>query len=132
MKLSSYMTRTEKERITLMLKIGCLACKDERQRLENPSWFTLRPEVHHLIEGSRRLGHRYTIPLCPAHHRGQWTEEQRDYWKALKIENRPSIAESRKSFYARYGTEHAMWEKVQNTLAQPIAWPVSKIFKRAS
>ena len=126
------MTRSEKARINLMLHIGCMACKTERTLVDGVAWASVRPEVHHLIEGSRRLGHRYTIPLCPGHHRGEWTEEQRDYWEALKITNRPSIAEGRKSFYARYGSEHAMWEIVQNTLAQPISWPQSKVFKRAS
>lgn len=41
---------------------GCVACLIDR--------VPPRPaEVHHILSGGRRIGHLFTIPLCPGHHR---------------------------------------------------------------
>lgn len=41
---------------------GCVACLIDR--------VPPRPaEVHHILRGGRRIGHLFTIPLCPGHHR---------------------------------------------------------------
>lgn len=43
--------------------IGCVAC-----------YLLGRPDtpydVHHQLDGGKRIGHFATVPLCPAHHRG--------------------------------------------------------------
>ena len=44
-------------------EIGCICCR----RLGHKN---NRVEVHHLVEGKRRLGDDHTIPLCAYHHRG--------------------------------------------------------------
>ncbi len=57
-------TKAERRRMdTLKHDVGCIAC-----RLEGFSYVT--PDIHHLLDGGRRRGHAYTIPLCPWHHRG--------------------------------------------------------------
>lgn len=41
-------------------------------------------EVHHLVSGGRRLGHLFTIGLCPVHHRSGRDDEiatSRHPWK---------------------------------------------------
>jgi hypothetical protein len=41
--------------------LGCIACRKEGN---------YRPAaVHHIVQGGRRLGHMFTLPLCdPGHH----------------------------------------------------------------
>lgn len=56
-------TILEARRIDNFRLIGCVAC-----------WMLGWPEtpydVHHQLEGGKRMGHFWTVPLCPAHHRG--------------------------------------------------------------
>ena len=59
--------KAELERWDAFMRVGCVACY---------LWHRYSvPEVHHLLSGTRRRGHRYTIPLCPAHHRGVGHDE---------------------------------------------------------
>lgn len=66
---------------------GCIACRIDGLGFTPPA-------VHHILRGGRRLGHRYTLPLCdPGHHQGGEAKGMvsRHPWKAR--------------FEARYGTE---------------------------
>jgi hypothetical protein len=113
-------TRAESARITLMLEIlDCAACIVEM----TIGWPKARPECHHIVEGNRRLGHWYTIPLCAGHHRGAWTTEQRKFLGQGPV----ALSDGRKLFVARYGTERNMWVWTQLQLNMPLtAWPTSK------
>lgn len=112
-------TKAEQARIEKMLALGCSACA------ELCLWMTA--EVHHILDGDRRLGHWYTLPLCPGHHRNVWLADQ-----ALVIakEMMVSIAHGRKEFIRHYSDERAMWERVQRKLKLPTDWPGSKILPR--
>jgi len=77
-----------------------------------------------------RLGHAFTLPLCAGHHRGQWTEPQRQFWRGVGTP--ASIAAGRKIFNKRYGTEYELYLVVQKDLMLAADWPASKVFKRAS
>jgi hypothetical protein len=55
-------TLEEKSWMAFIKEFGCIAClMDDRGYVE--------PAVHHIIDGQRRLGHLFTLPLCqPGHH----------------------------------------------------------------
>jgi uncharacterized protein YodC (DUF2158 family) len=96
------MTKSERARIEAMMKLGCVYCV----------WFDRfvpAQECHHIVEGNRRLGHWYTIPLC------------RDDHANINALTNP-----------RNGgpSERDLWEVVQITLELPSDWPESKILPR--
>lgn len=54
-------TKAETEWMDKIVAYGCIAC-----RLDG---FGQRPAaVHHMLRGGRRIGHLFTLPLCPDHH----------------------------------------------------------------
>ncbi len=113
------MTKLESQRIARMMRLGCIAC----------AWIDvihIAQECHHLLDGGRRMGHSYTIPLCMGHHRGIWSAEQREVLGGLCV----AISDSQKFFSAVYPTERLLWEMVQIRLKLPLLWPVSKIVPR--
>lgn len=114
-------TKYEQERIEAMLRLGCVCCA----RLGIPN---VASEVHHLVEGNRRLGHYYSLPCCPGHHRGAWTPEQR---QCIPEGERVAISDGRKLFVNVYGSERFLWTLVQKRLKLPALWPVSKIIPRS-
>lgn len=119
-------TREEKRRMDLMVQLPCRACIQEP-----PGWPRARSCVQHIVEGNRRMGHLYTIPLCAGHHQGRWTRAQRHFMDSSVIEMRAvALSDGSKLFVARYGTERDMWEETQLELDLPVIWPESKIFKR--
>ena len=121
-------TKAEKARFRAMLSLDCVACRIESSK--HWSWQSSAPEVHHLLRGNR-LGHSFSIPLCPGHHRGAWTPAQKAFWKAEAI-SPASIANGTKIFERRYGSQYDLWLVVQKQLMLPADWPESKIFKRIS
>lgn len=119
-------TREEKRRMDLIVKMDCRACVKEP-----PGWPKARSCVQHIVEGNRRLGHLYTIPLCAGHHQGIWTRVQRHYIDSNVIEMRPvALSDGSKLFVARYGAERDLWEETQLELDLPVIWPESKILPR--
>ncbi len=56
-------TKEEAEWMDRIVRLGCIVCWNEGRRGEPP-------DVHHILSGGRRMGHLFTIPLCPGHHRG--------------------------------------------------------------
>lgn len=77
-------TKMEREWMARVAELGCVACKQDRH--ETPCC------VHHIIDGNRRLGHLFTIGLCPEHHKSDGRHV-------------PSIHNQRRTFVQRYGTE---------------------------
>ncbi len=53
----------DQRRYDLLQQIGCIACSREGAGYA-------APDCHHIVEGNKRLGDEYTLPLCPWHHRG--------------------------------------------------------------
>ncbi len=119
----------EQRRISLMMQLGCVACA----LLGTPNLeYT---ECHHIVEGNKRLGHLYTIPLCAGHHRGIWTCEQYEWIPVTKLVSITmtlglSTRSNRRNFVAAYRPERDLWERVQNKLGLPLTWPASKIVPR--
>lgn len=94
----------EAKRISRFALIGCVACR----QLGN---FGEPYDVHHLVEGYR-LGHRFTIPLCPWHHRGV------ECTPGDKLKG-PSLARSKRAFVERFGTERELLAEVDELLGYP-------------
>ena len=78
-------TKAEREWMDWIVSLGCIACRKDGIT-DSPA------SVHHLVQGNRRLGHMFTLPLCPPHHQGDGREV-------------PSVHFSKRTFVARYGTE---------------------------
>jgi hypothetical protein len=74
---------------------GCIACRKDGH--DTPA------SVHHIVQGNRRLGHLFTIGLCPEHH---------------KSDGRivPSIHNQRRQFVHRYGSELELLAELQVAL----------------
>lgn len=108
-------TKYETERIEAMKRLGCVACA----ALGVPNLNAL--ELHHILDGGKRMGHWFTIFLCRGHHQGDWSAAQH-----VEDEHRVAISDGRKRFRLIYGTERSLWERVQTKLKLTKAWPVSK------
>lgn len=111
----------ERSRIDRMLRLGCIVCR----HFSNDS----QAEVHHLTDGGRRLGHWYTLPLCPGHHRGVWCGHRKGC--CLKDPGH-SIESGRRVFEQAYGSQRVLWEEVQQFLGLEAKWPDSKITSRVA
>lgn len=80
-------TADEKRWMDAITAYGCIACRMDGLGV-------VPPAVHHILRGGRRIGHRFTLPLCdPGHHQGgaERGMVSRHPWKAR--------------FEQRYGTE---------------------------
>ena len=78
-------TRIEREWMNRLQSLGCVACRQDGIS-DTPG------EIHHIVQGNRRLGHLFTLLLCPPHHRGDGRQV-------------PSVHFSKRTFTAKYGTE---------------------------
>ncbi len=64
------MTKEERAWVDMIKRNGCILCHErgfEQQDNDNGPM----AEAHHLLSGSRRIGHMHTVGLCAHHHRGQ-------------------------------------------------------------
>lgn len=104
--MSKAPTKAEQRRFLDLQEIGCMACRIEGSPGE-PS------DIHHLVEGGKRLGHSYTIPLCPWHHRGISELPA----NVATHQFGPSLARSKRAFVERYGTERALLRKANKLLS---------------
>ena len=77
--------KIEREWIDRLQSLGCVACEIDGID-DTPG------EIHHIISGNRRLGHLFTLLLCPPHHRGDGRQV-------------PSVHFTKRTFVARYGSE---------------------------
>ena len=94
-------TKADKRRFLALQDYGCVCCRIEGDGHRDP-------DIHHIVEGGRRLGHQYTLGLCPYHHRGI----QPDSF----IYHGPSLADGKRPFIKRYGTERFLLEYVNGQL----------------
>jgi len=53
-------TKADLHRFGLLYDLGCCICG------------TKPCEIHHFTRANKRLGHDWTVPLCPAHHTGRY------------------------------------------------------------
>lgn len=114
-------TKAERERGERFRSIGCIACYID-------GWPGRYYEWHHLVEGYR-LGHRFVIPLCTWHHRGECGAGMTT--RTMRTIYGPSLALEKNAFTNRYGTERELCERVDELIDWPAPeWPVSKVVPR--
>lgn len=86
---------------------GCICCRIQLGTHEATT-------VHHITSGGRRLGHLFTIPLCPWHHQGYCKQGMTSTKMAAVFG--PSLAKSKTEFERIFGTELELLEKVRQCL----------------
>lgn len=101
-------TKADLARFRKLQQIGCIACLQR-------GVFS-QPDIHHLLSGGRRRGNRYTIPLCPWHHRGYMPDAPRAVIKATGDVYGPSLARAPKSFRAEFGDDETLLATVDRLL----------------
>lgn len=122
-------TRYEQERIEAMLSLGCVACA----QIGIPY---VEVQCHHILDGTVRMGHWFTLPVCAGHHKGEFDALQRrllvEVAEERGIKDNPLVAihTGRKTFAKVYGTEKQLWTRVQERLRLPAVWPSSKVLPR--
>lgn len=89
-------TKAEIRRFQALQRLGCIAC--------HVLGFFSPPDIHHILSGGRRTGHKDTIPLCPYHHRGVITGTM----VYPELIYGPSLANGSKPFHERFGTQAAL------------------------
>lgn len=99
-------TKAQKKRFERIQDIGCVACCIDGIH-QNP------PEIHHLVSGMKRLGHDYTVALCPFHHRG--IVPSGFSYDQVRAVSGPSMALEPDAFRKHYGTQEELLE-FQNAL----------------
>lgn len=99
-------TTKEVKRFQRIQELGCVAC--QLDGVPN-----VPCDIHHLLSGGRRLGHEYTVGLCPWHHRAVLPSGHRlcDFAEV----HGPSLAATPRAFATRYGDEYELYE-IQNAL----------------
>ena len=85
-------TKPEAAWMARIAELGCIACR--KDGISSPA------SVHHIVQGNRRLGHLFTLPLCHLHHQGDGRMV-------------PSVHFAKRSFAARYGAELDLLAELQ-------------------
>lgn len=98
-------TKAQKERFGKLQELGCICCLNESNGYR-------APDIHHILDCGRRMGHDYTIPLCPYHHRGVITSPHEVY-------RGPSLADGKKPFESWYGSQVELLEQVNDLIGAP-------------
>lgn len=95
-------------RFNALVRHGCVCCRQL-------GYINRSVDIHHLVEGNKRLGDNETIPLCPYHHRGVIPAEmsQRD---AERLLGPTRHYHGRKPFEARWGTERELLKNVDDAI----------------
>lgn len=96
-------TAVEAKWMDAIVAYGCVACRHDGNGI-------VTPHVHHILRGGRRIGHLFTLPLCPSHHQddGRPGYVARHPWK--------------KRFEQRYGSEMHLLGELKVLLAGFGAW----------
>jgi len=94
------MTKAEQSWMSAISRLGCVVC--------HLAGHTGTPaEIHHLLSGGRRIGHKATIPLCVGHHRAPEKASG-------KIARHPT----RVAFVLEYGSEEYLLAETQRLVAE--------------
>jgi len=99
-------TKAQQKRFDRLKEMGCIIELIRSGRY-------LAPDIHHLCEGGKRLGHDFTIPLSPWMNRG--VQPNIDNATAYDMLG-PSFYNHKREFIEMYGTEMELLEKVNEML----------------
>lgn len=98
-------SKRDLSRFDALQRIGCIACRI--------LGVFSQADVHHVLSGGRRTGHKDTIPLCPWHHRGVVGHME---LPPRHLDIGPSLANGSKPFHARFGTQKELLAKVNELI----------------
>lgn len=105
-------TVAERSRLAKIAALGCVACGFVPR-------CPCRVEVHHLLSGGMRRGHRFTIPLCIWHHRGE--PPQGFTARQAAIAFGPSLARQSRAFHDQYGTDNELLAMTDERIGELVA-----------
>lgn len=122
-------TAFEQVRINAMLKFGCIVTATRKDRgLEVP--MRGKNEVHHLVDGNKRLGHAYTIVLNSWYHRGVVPYPATSK-KEARARYGAALSDGRTAFRASHGyDDRDLWVDTQGRMGMSCDLPLSKIVPR--
>lgn len=100
-------TAADREWMGKIAAAGCIACR-KRFGTHNPT------TVHHITSGGRRMGHLFTIPLCPWHHQGYVLPSMTT--RRMEAMYGPSLAKNKGEFERVFGTELDLLEELRSEL----------------
>ena len=101
----------EARRIGKLQQLGCICCRMRFGKY-------VEPHIHHITDTGRRMGHEYTIPLCPYHHMGARYSPWGNINKPLRDRLGPARHnDSKREFVATWGDEEYLLE-VTNALIE--------------
>lgn len=94
---TKHQIKADEARMSAIVEICCIACAIEG-----------RPgvpcQVHHMLNGYR-LGHQYSIGLCPWHHEGDTPAGCNGSVELATKRYGPSLERNSRAFHARYGDD---------------------------
>jgi hypothetical protein len=94
------MNKAERDWMDKICALGCIICR-LFHNIFSPA------EPHHMLSGGRKLGHLFTIPLCPLHHRSGRNDAE--------VVSRD---QNQRRFEKRYGKESDLLEKTRELVQQ--------------
>ena len=100
-------TKAHRRRAIMLKEMGCILCREQGM-----GWRL--PDIHHLLDGGRRMGHDYTIPLDPWYHEGHPPEGMNP--REAKALFGPSMKLHKREFVERFGSELDILERVDEQL----------------
>lgn len=109
-------TKEQQRRFGAMWQLGCIACYLD----EHEAFQCGETEIHHMLKGSRRIGHDATVPLGSWHHQGVANGISN---KFMLSELGPSYHKHRRAFRERYGSDAELVEKVNALLVERGLYP---------
>lgn len=115
-------TPEEAQRVERILALGCICCVEAGYQRRGE-----KLEVHHLLDGNKRLGHWYTIVLCVGHHQGRFSARQK---RLIVPEKLVAISSGSRLFVAAFDSDRNLWVITQEFLGLPAEFPQSKILPR--
>lgn len=85
-------------------ELGCIACLIQTSGRHPHT----EAEIHHLLEGGRRVSHRRSLALCPWHHRG--VRPGCLSHQSVRRRRGPSLALEPAEFQNKYGTDDDLFQ----------------------
>lgn len=105
----SNITKADLERFHRLQELGCIVCRLFRNVPGEPA------DVHHTLDGGRRISRQATAPLCAWHHRGLIP----DRMNAIEAREKfgPSKARHPEAFQRMYGDDQELLNATNQLLA---------------
>lgn len=94
------MTKSDLARFDKLQQLGCICCKKAGSGYR-------APDIHHVLNGGRRISNKATLPLCPEHHR----------IPSNGTVVGASLADGSKKFHAQWGSQLKLLAEVNGLIA---------------